>query len=141
MSTEVAPLGDLVAIPGERQPPAQRGHLVLADKVVEKIASQAATEVGATHGRAGGRLRLGPRAGGSARPDVDVELSSDSADLSLTVGIAYPGSIRRATHEIRTHVVQRVQELTGVTVQRVDLDVAFLDVLGPVTDRHRKGLR
>jgi uncharacterized alkaline shock family protein YloU len=102
-----------------------RGRLVLAEKVVEKIAGQAAAEVGATSGRSSQVLGVGDP-DPDARPRVDVDLSAVSADLALKVGIAYPGSIRRATQQIREHVTRRVEELTGVDVRRVDIDVTLL---------------
>lgn len=108
--------------------PRRRGRLVLAERVVEKIAAQAASEVASTAGRSGGFLGLrGGRAAG-ARPTVDVALSAESADLDLAVGIAYPGSLRRAAAELREHVTARVEALTGVDVRRVDIDVTFLAV-------------
>ncbi|HEY5821280.1 MAG TPA: Asp23/Gls24 family envelope stress response protein [Propionibacteriaceae bacterium] len=118
---------------------ARRGRLVLADKVIEKIAGQAAAEIGAAHGRSGGLLGIGAESDSQARPNVDVDLGSDSADLAISVGIAYPGSIRQATQQIREHVTQRVENLTGVRVRRVDIDVAFLAT--PGTDGHREVLR
>jgi uncharacterized alkaline shock family protein YloU len=108
--------------------PRRRGTLVLAERVLEKIAAQAATEVVASSGRSGGFLGIGSGADASARPKVDVTLSAESADLALAVGIAYPGSIRRATQEVRDHVTARVEALTGVDVRRVDVDVTFLSV-------------
>lgn len=105
-----------------------RGRLVLSERVIEKIAGQAATEVAAASGRSGGFLGLGAATDPQARPKVDVSLSSESADLALAVGIAYPGSIRRATQEVREHVTERVETLTGVDVRRVDVDVTFLAV-------------
>jgi uncharacterized alkaline shock family protein YloU len=108
--------------------PRRRGTLVLAERVLEKIAAQAATEVVATSGRSGGFLGLGSESDGHARPKVDVTLSAASADLALAVGIAYPGSIRRATQEVRDHVTERVETLTGVDVRRVDVDVTYLSV-------------
>jgi len=104
----------------------RRGRLVLAERVIEKIASQAATEVASTAGRSGGFLGIGASDDATARPKVDVTLSAESADLALAVGIAYPGSIRRATQELRDHVTERVETLTGVDVRRVDIDVSFL---------------
>jgi uncharacterized alkaline shock family protein YloU len=106
--------------------PRRRGRLILAERVIEKVAGQAASEVSAASGRAGGILGLGAEADPQARPHVDVELSADSADLALSVGIAYPGSIRAATEEVRDHVVRRVRDLTGASVRRVDIDVTFL---------------
>lgn len=112
-----------VVRPG-RVEPRVRGRLVLAEKVVEKIAGQAATEVGATSGRSSRVLGIGGDP--TARPHVDVNLSAESADLALSVGIAYPGSIRAATQQAREHVARRVEELTGVDVRRVDIDVTVL---------------
>lgn len=118
VSTRTAPGGD-----AEKR---RRGRLVLADRVVEKIAGQAAAEVVATAGRSGGFLGLGSETDANARPKVDVTLSAESADLAIAVGIAYPGSIRRAAQEVRDHVSERVETLTGVDVHRVDIDVKFL---------------
>ncbi|WP_375423020.1 Asp23/Gls24 family envelope stress response protein [uncultured Friedmanniella sp.] len=106
--------------------PRHRGRLVLAQRVVEKVAAQAAAELSLTSGRSGGLLGFGSDADAGARPKVDVQLSGRSADLTLEVGIAYPGSIRSATHLVREHVTRRVEELTGVDVRRVDVEVAFL---------------
>lgn len=108
--------------------PRRRGTLVLAERVLEKIAAQAATEVVATAGRSGGFLGIGAEPDANARPKVDVTLSAESADLALAVGITYPGSIRRATQEVRDHVTERVETLTGVDVRRVDVEVTFLSV-------------
>lgn len=103
-----------------------RGKLVVAEKVLEKIAAQAAAEVAEVSGRSGGFLGIGTDADPAARPKVDATLSADSADLSVSVGIAYPGSIRRATAQLREHVTRTVEALTGFDVHRVDIDVTFL---------------
>ncbi|SEQ31433.1 Asp23/Gls24 family envelope stress response protein [Microlunatus flavus] len=105
-----------------------RGTLVVAERVLEKVAAQAATEVPEVSGRSGGFLGIGTDADPAARPKVDVTLSSESADLSIAVGIAYPGSIRRAAAALRQHVTHRVEALTGVDVRRVDIDVTYLPV-------------
>lgn len=110
-----------------RAEPRIRGCLVLAEKVIEKIASRAAVEAGATSGRTGRVLGIGA-ADPDATPRVEVELSAVSADLALKVGIAYPGSIRAATQQVRDHVTRRVEQLTGVDVRRVDIDVTLLHI-------------
>lgn len=112
----------------------QRGRLVLADKVVAKIAGQAAAEVTGTAGRSGGVFGIGDSADSTARPKVQVQLGAESADLSIQVGVTYPGSIRQAAQQIRERVVARVQELTGVAVHRVDIDITFLTVTTDATD-------
>jgi uncharacterized alkaline shock family protein YloU len=106
----------------------RRGTLVVAERVLEKVAAQAATEVSAVSGRSGGFLGIGSDSDPAARPKVDATLSADSVDLAVSVGIAYPGSIRRAAAELRDHVTRRVETLTGVDVRRVDIDVTFLPV-------------
>lgn len=110
--------------------PRRRGRLILPAKVIEKIAGQAASEIAAAHGRSGGVLGLGATDDPQARPTVDAELSDRTADLAVAVGIAYPGSIRRAVEQIRRHVGNRVEELTGVEVRRIDVDVTHLAVGG-----------
>lgn len=124
MSVATTPASDHALT--RRASSADRGRLVLADKVVEKVAGQAAAEVPGVLGREGGVLGVGGHATTAARPSVDVDLSRDSADIAIRAGIAYPASIRRVTAELRDHVAGRVQALTGVTVHRVDVDVTFL---------------
>lgn len=99
---------------------------MLAEKVVAKIAGQAATEVTGTSGRSGGLLGIGASPDAAARPKVQVELAADSADLHLEVGVTYPGSIRQTAQRVRERVTTRVQEMTGISVHRVDIDVTFL---------------
>jgi uncharacterized alkaline shock family protein YloU len=119
-----APLG--VASAPSSVSPRRRGSLVVAEKVLEKVAGQAATEVASVSGTSGGFLGIGSEPDRAARPKVDATLSEESADLSVSVGIAYPGSIRRAATELREHLTRRVEELTGFAVRRVDVDVTLL---------------
>jgi len=104
----------------------RRGTTVIADKVFEKIAGQAASEVAGARGRSGGVLGIGSEADANARPKVGVDLSDDSVDFDIAAGIAYPGSIRAAAQQIRDRVSNTVRDLTGVPVHRVDIDVTFL---------------
>ena len=113
---------------------------MIADKVFEKVAGQAASEVAASRGRSGGLLGIGSDPDADARPKVDVDLSADSVDLDVTVGIAYPGSLRNAAQRVRDRVSRRVQELTGVPVHRVDIDVTFLTLPGSL-EHHQEKLR
>lgn len=126
----------------ERVEPRRRGQLTLSVKVVEKIAGQAAAEIGTSRGKTGGVLGIGSQIDMDARPKVDVDLSATSADISIAVGIAYPGSIRDATRQIRDHVTRQVHELAGVEVHRLDIDVTFLSLRARDDARTpKKGLR
>ena len=110
-----------------------RGTTVIANSVFEKIAGQAASEVATSRGRSGGVFGIRSDADAHARPKVDVELSSESVDIDIKAGIAYPGSIRTAAQQIRDHVSTTVRDLTGVAVHRVDLDVTFLTLNSSAT--------
>ncbi|GAB2577608.1 Asp23/Gls24 family envelope stress response protein [Microlunatus antarcticus] len=145
MSTGLAPAPSSAVTPRRsathREQPARRGRLVIADSVVEKIAGQAAAEIGTVHGRTGGVLGLGAHDDRSARPDVDVDVRGSFADVSVKVGVAYPGSIRKTTSQLREHVTRRVRELTGVEVHRLDVEVTFLSVAGADTATRKDQLR
>lgn len=104
----------------------RRGRLVLAKQVVEKIAGQVAGEISAAGGRSGGFLGIGAHTDLSARPKVDVELTGRTATLAIEMAVAYPISIRQATDRVRERLTQRVGQLTGVEVTRVDITVVAL---------------
>ena len=124
--------------PSRTGDPRTRGKLVVAERVLEKIAGQAASEVTTVSGRSGGFLGIGAESDTNARPKVEATLNDRSADLSVAVGIAYPGSIRRATTELREHLTRRVEALTGFAVHRVDVDVTVLPLQDGTT---REALR
>jgi uncharacterized alkaline shock family protein YloU len=95
-------------------------------KVVEKIASQAAGEVATAGGITGGVLGIGSHTDLSARPKVNVELSGGTATVDLAITVAYPTPIRQAAEQVRQHVIDRVGDLTGIEVTRVDITVSAL---------------
>ena len=120
--------------------PAHRGRVSLDDRVVEKIAGQAASEVATAGGHSGGFLGIGGEADLATRPEVSVTTSGRTVVLSLRLGLAYPASIRESTEAVRRHVASRVEALTGLAVRRLDIDVAWLDrgtVLQPATGRRK----
>lgn len=110
----------------ERTAAARRGRLVIGHRVVEKIARQAASEVAAAGGSSGGILGVGAHTDMSALPEVDVELSGQTASIDLDIAIAYPAPLRQATEQVRQHVMDRVAEMAGIQVTRVDLTITAL---------------
>ncbi|MEO6998919.1 MAG: Asp23/Gls24 family envelope stress response protein [Terracoccus sp.] len=100
-----------------------RGHLVISQHVMEQLASQVASEITQAGGTSGGLLGLGARTDLSARPAAKVELSGQQASISLDIVLGYPSPLAATTDRVRRHVVTKVQELTGVEVTRVDIDV------------------
>lgn len=101
-----APTVDLGGLPE----PADRGLLEIAPPVAEKIACRAATEVEGT----GGRVR------------ADADLASGRASIRLELGVEYPRPVGTVAAEVRRRVTSRVNELTGLTVEAVDITVAEL---------------
>lgn len=109
---------------------ASRGKLILSEKVVGKIAAQAASEVSAAGGSSGGFLGIGTHHDFSARPKVEVELSGNIASLRVSVGLPYPGPLWQAAEDVRQHITARVSVLTGVDVRQVDVVVAWMSSAG-----------
>ncbi|WP_104046107.1 Asp23/Gls24 family envelope stress response protein [Arthrobacter sp. ZGTC412] len=115
-----------------------RGITVLADKVIEKIASQVVSEESVAGGSSGGFLGIGTRADLSARPRASVELSGNIATLSVEVGMLYPVPLRQATEALRQRIRTRVMELTGIEVRQVDVRVSWLTTIDAGTGGRRK---
>lgn len=118
--------------------PGSRGRLVIADKVVEKIASQAAGDLAAVGGSSGGFLGIGSHGELSARPKAKVHLSGSVATIEITAGIRYPSPLRRVGEEIRRHVQEQVLALTGVEVRQVDIEIGQLLPESGATPGRRK---
>lgn len=112
--------------PSAPSQPRSRGRLVLEKRVVERVAAQAASESTRAGGVSGGFLGLGTRGDLDARPATTVELVGSAATVRLDLTVAYPVPIRQATEQVRSHVMDRVHELTGVEVTRVDITVVGL---------------
>lgn len=103
-----------------------RGDLVIADRVVEKIAAQCASEIPGIGGREGGFLGVGSHADLGSRPRARVELTGSIAVLSVDLGIEYPLPIEETTERVRETLVRRVSDLAGVDVRQVDIRVTYL---------------
>ncbi|MCR6482797.1 Asp23/Gls24 family envelope stress response protein [Amycolatopsis sp. OK19-0408] len=112
-------------------PPEERGELTVAERAVERLAAHAAQELGDVGGAAERVLGVavgGEDAGRSVK--VDAHLDGDRVRLAARLSIAYPSSVTRTTEDARAHLRGRVEELTGLRVDRVDITVTALH--GPV---------
>lgn len=99
--------------------PGERGSLRLADRVLAKIASQAAREALAGAPRA----EYVPR---GARPRAGVSVRREQVYVQLSVELGYPVDIAAVCRSVRRHVASRVAELTGSTVLGVTVEVERL---------------
>lgn len=102
-------------------PPARRGALRIADRVVGKIAAQAAGEV--LTGPSGGD----PTPAGRA-PQASVRISArrNTARVRLRIELGYPLDLGGVSGSVRRHVAARVEELTGMRVPAVSVEVVRL---------------
>lgn len=111
----------------QEQRPEERGRTEIADRVVEKVAVQALREVG--HAGGPGRRWFGVRFGaarGQDAPRVTAHRHGQMTTLEMTVSVRYPAPVRQVTRRLREHVSHRVQDLTGLTVRQVDIEIARL---------------
>jgi uncharacterized alkaline shock family protein YloU len=100
-----------------------RGRTMLAPLVVEKIAAQAALEIGDISGL---RRRVAGRIVSDERVRAEADLDGQVAVLRLQLAVAFPAPVLQLTREVRQHVTTRVQTLCGLRVDHVDITVAAL---------------
>jgi uncharacterized alkaline shock family protein YloU len=110
------PLGDT------RRPPtaveaAERGATRIADRVVAKIAAQAAREA------------LGPLPPDAVPPHATVVVHHQSAHVRVHLELGYPSDIGARCKEVRRHVAERVDALTGMEVPEVTVHVERLHLV------------
>jgi uncharacterized alkaline shock family protein YloU len=102
----------------------QRGRTTIADRVVEKIAGQAAIEVDHVTGvprRVLGQTLGKVKADSQARASAKVDGSLVS--ISVRVAVEYPTPVRSAAAAVRQHVMSTVHALCGLDVVEVHVDV------------------
>jgi hypothetical protein len=71
-------------------------------------------------------LGVGARRDFAARPSARCELYGRTAVLSLDVGVEFPTPLAPALSALRAHLRDRVQQLTGLEVGRLDVSVSWL---------------
>ncbi|MFF7380448.1 Asp23/Gls24 family envelope stress response protein [Streptomyces massasporeus] len=104
-------------------PPGERGATRIADRVVAKIASQAAREAVGT---------LPPDAD---RPSASVTVHHEVAHVRVHVDLDYPCDVGARCRTVRHQVVERVGDLVGMQVPEVVVHVERLHL----TATHGKG--
>jgi uncharacterized alkaline shock family protein YloU len=111
------------------------GRITVADRVVTKIAAQAAAEnpdAGAAASRVLGRAvpgagHLGVRGTDlDALPKTTVQVDGSKAYVSLEIAVRWTASVAEVTGRVRCHVRDRVRELAGLEADEVHIVVAGL---------------
>ncbi|WKX69667.1 hypothetical protein [Streptomyces sp. XD-27] len=108
--------------------PAERGAIRIADRVVAKIASQAAWEA----------LAGAPGPGKRRRPRAVVAVRDQAVRVRVAVELDYPSDIGAQCGAVRRRVGERVTGLAGMEVPAVAVTVERLH-LPHLTDTGRVG--
>ncbi|MGX5187147.1 Asp23/Gls24 family envelope stress response protein [Streptomyces avermitilis] len=101
-------------------PPAERGATVIPDRVVARIAAQAARTAQSQ------RAAIPPDRSGPAAPSASAAIRTGSVRLHLAIDLPYPTDIPQICERIRHDVAERVAQLTGLEVGEVALTVRRL---------------
>ncbi|MER6628700.1 Asp23/Gls24 family envelope stress response protein [Streptomyces sp. NPDC000987] len=101
--------------------PGERGATRIADRVVARIAGQAAREA------------LGELPASAAPPYATVVVRHESAHVRVHLELGYPCDIGARCRDVRRHVARRVGELVGMEVPEVAVHVERLH-LAPAHD-------
>jgi uncharacterized alkaline shock family protein YloU len=121
--------------------PASRGRTTIANEVVEKIAGIAAREVPGVYDLGGDvarvfsavkeRLKLGEE---SAAQGVTVKLDGKTAEIEVVIVIEFGFQVFSVTEKVREKVISSVENLLGLEVLAVDVNVDDVHVPdeGPV---------
>jgi hypothetical protein len=110
-------------------PPAERGATVIPDKVVSRIAAQAARTAQSR------RAAVPPDRDRPAPPAATSAIHAGAVRLHLSMDLPYPADIAEVCERIRHDVAALVTRLTGLEVTEVTLTVRRLLAAG--ADRGR----
>lgn len=101
-----------------------RGSLAIAERVVERVAGYAVTQVeGAS---AAPRRLLGVQVGQARAEEeasVTAQVDGNRGTVRATVAIAWPHPVRQVAEQLRTRIRADVARIADVTVAQIDLDV------------------
>jgi uncharacterized alkaline shock family protein YloU len=115
----------------------EMGSTTISSTVVSQIAGIAAQEVenaqmgGGASAAVGGILQSvtgGSSGGGNYSRGVSVEVGEEEAAVDLTMTVNYGQAIPRITEAVRSNVIKRVENLTGLSVTEVNIVVSDVQV-------------
>jgi uncharacterized alkaline shock family protein YloU len=61
---------------------------------------------------------------------VTATIDGDSVTIAVRCSVAYPAPVASTTEALRTHLVARLDKLTGLRVRQVDITVTALHTSG-----------
>ena len=107
----------------------QYGTTTIDDVVVSKIAGIAAREVSGVDSLGGGGARMIGNiresfgASEDVRQGVDVEVAEGSARIEIAITAEYGVAIHELAEAIRRNIMNAVERMTGLSVERVNVGV------------------
>ncbi len=109
------------------------GRIEVSDRVVEKIAARAAAEVPDAGGPAARLLgRQLPTPGRLTTPaldrlpKVDAEVDGTLVFLDVELSVRWPAPITQVTTAVRERLTSRIEELVGLQVREVNVEIVDL---------------
>ncbi|GAB6899364.1 Asp23/Gls24 family envelope stress response protein [Kineosporia succinea] len=99
---------------------AGRGHLTIADRVIEKTAARAAADIASV---ISSRSSLRHPVAG-ALPRADVRRNGRRVRVRVLIAVAWPASLPEVARAVRNHVSRQVQTLLDLPVEAVDVIVS-----------------
>jgi uncharacterized alkaline shock family protein YloU len=110
----MTPRTGVVRPPADLVPPGERGALRIADRVVAKIAAQAAREA------------LPPPPADAAAPHATVVVHRESARVRIHLELGYPCDVGARCAAVRRQVTERVGALADMEVPEVAVRIERL---------------
>src|SRR3954471_6665398 len=115
----------------------EQGVTTISDTVVQKIAGLAAREVSGVHDLGGGAARAFgalrdriPGASASAGQGVSVEVGEKQAAVGLQILVEYGVAIADLARSVRRNVVTSIEQMTGLQVVEVNINVSDVHLPG-----------
>jgi uncharacterized alkaline shock family protein YloU len=115
----------------------KQGSTTIADTVVQKVAGLATREVSGVYSLGGGAARAFsaireriPGASASAGQGVSVEVGETQAAIDLQIVVEYGVSIADLARSVRRNVIGAVEQMTGLEVVEVNINVSDVHIPG-----------
>lgn len=103
---------------------ADRGRLEIADRVVETIATHAASSVTGVvpSGSAFGKVV------GQRLPKASSQVRGEYARVSVDIAVAWPHPLSAVAQQVRAAVSSQIHQIAGLNLSAVDVTVARVEV-------------
>jgi uncharacterized alkaline shock family protein YloU len=118
---------DANAVAGADDDGSGHGRTTMADRVVERTATVLIREVDGVGGTAPRVLNVDVGSEDFERDArVTATIDGDSVTIAVRCSMVYPAPVASTTEALRTHLIARLDKLTGLRVRQVDITVTAL---------------